>query len=309
MNAIGFVALHRSAPAAGPAPAEVAKAQSIPIAKINRKDSIQVRCSLDETTVKEYATDYMNGAKFPPVVLFTNDTREYFIGDGFHRIHALMENSIQDVLADVRAGESSEALAFALGANKAHGLRMTNSDKVRAVKLALDKWPNYSSRKLGLIVGTSDQLVNKYRRESGANGSHLRIGVDGKEYALPVRETHVREPLNEISPEDFERLKKEREAEKQSNFEATPAPAPTDLTSPGLNQFADGAATGIKTATEELAGAPEPDQTPTDELTPELKSRLHKLVKLWNDAPCKVKKQFMEHVRCYSKELLKGAAL
>jgi hypothetical protein len=82
----------------------------------------QVRVSISEQVVADYAEAMTDGADFPPVVLF-HDGNRYYMGDGFHRGLAAKRIDARDIPADVRVGTATDALWYALGANKANGHR------------------------------------------------------------------------------------------------------------------------------------------------------------------------------------------
>src|SRR5574343_1170380 len=103
----------------------------------------QIRSCIDERTVAEYSEAFLDGAKFPPVVVFHDGSR-YILADGFHRIMAAQRAELLDIAAEVRKGTKSDALRFGLAANAAHGLRRTNADKLRSVSLAVQEWPKLS---------------------------------------------------------------------------------------------------------------------------------------------------------------------
>src|SRR4051812_10700182 len=96
----------------------------------------QSRVCLTDDVVAEYAERMIEGEQFPPVVVF-HDGSDFILSDGFHRVMAAIRNQFKDILADVRKGTKLDALKYALGANRANGLRRTNADKRRCVVLAL----------------------------------------------------------------------------------------------------------------------------------------------------------------------------
>ncbi len=98
----------------------------------------QVRTELHKDVIQEYQEDYLNGAIFPPLVVFAEKGAErYVLADGFHRLYAAIHAGIVEIDVEVHEGGLHDALVYALGANTGHGLRRTNADKVNAVKLAL----------------------------------------------------------------------------------------------------------------------------------------------------------------------------
>ena len=88
----------------------------------------QVRSAIDDDVVDEYVQALADGAQFPPVVVFRADGAE-MLADGFHRVFAYRKAGRFEVPADVYHGTREEALWFALGANRAHGQRLSGTDK------------------------------------------------------------------------------------------------------------------------------------------------------------------------------------
>jgi hypothetical protein len=60
----------------------------VPLAHIHIVGETQARERLDRQVVADYAEAMTEGATFPPVVLFFDGDEGFYIGDGFHRIHA-----------------------------------------------------------------------------------------------------------------------------------------------------------------------------------------------------------------------------
>lgn len=162
--------------------------KKIKLSEIVTDAGTQVRASLNEATVADYAEALADGAEFPPVIVFHDGSR-YIAADGFHRIHAAIKNGARVTECDVRKGSKADALMFALGCNAHHGLRRTNADKRHAVGMALKEFPKLSDRALAEICIVSDHFVGDIRRELTANRSQLppppRIGRDGVERRLP----------------------------------------------------------------------------------------------------------------------------
>ena len=144
----------------------------------------QVRVQPDDATVADYAQHMTDGATFPPIVLF-HDGSAYYLADGFHRVLAARRNDWRDIDADVRVGTKTDALWFALAANKANGRRLTEADKKHAITLALQAWPDRSARQIAEQVGASQDYVNDIRRKTQVSDSRQLYvtGKDGKQYA------------------------------------------------------------------------------------------------------------------------------
>lgn len=145
----------------------------------------QIRAAINETIVCEYAEQMTDGAQFPPIVLF-HDGNQYYLGDGFHRAMAAKRNEFRDIAADVRPGTKTDALWFALGANKTNGQRMTTADKKHAIALALQAWPDRSQTQIAEQIGCTQQWVAQVRAQlkdtSTCNLPDRVTGKDGKSY-------------------------------------------------------------------------------------------------------------------------------
>lgn len=146
----------------------------------------QCRIRQVNEVVEQYARRMAEGDKFPPVVLFKDDNGKYYIGDGWHRLAAMSQLSMLDCMAEVHSGGRAGAVWYALGANEQHGVRITNEDKRRKIKIALREFPDRSNRQIAEQVGVSDKTVGA-ARGSGAEIPHLVVGKDGKKYTRKAK--------------------------------------------------------------------------------------------------------------------------
>lgn len=165
----------------------------IPLVDLRRDGGTQVRETMNAATVQDYADALAEGAEFPAVTVFF-DGAAHWLADGFHRVLAHERAGLVDVLAEVRAGSKEDALIFAAGANRNHGLPMGAGDRRRAVEVLLktEKWASKSAREIAAYVGCSHVTVATIRNEMVSVGQidHLpetRTGKDGKQY--PVKKT------------------------------------------------------------------------------------------------------------------------
>jgi chromosome segregation ATPase len=145
-----------------------------------------MRESINEEVVSEYCQALLNGAQFPPVVLF-NDGKSYYIGDGWTRIFAHKKAGFEIINADVRMGSYDDALDYALGkANSGHGQRYTNADKRKKVLKAVyqDRYKDLSSRKLADVCDVSHEFVAKVRNETGTKPNAVKTIQNGKEVLM-----------------------------------------------------------------------------------------------------------------------------
>jgi hypothetical protein len=124
----------------------------------------QSRAALDDKTVAEYAEAMREGVEFPPVIVF-HDGSTHWLADGFHRRFAAERAGLTDIEADVRAGTTNDALWYALGANRTHGLRLSRGDKRHAVELALRTWPDRTQREIAEQVGCDQGYVAKIKAD------------------------------------------------------------------------------------------------------------------------------------------------
>jgi len=138
------------------------------ILKLNIADlnlSLQMR-SVDEETVANYADKLANGVELPPVDVAFDPEQElpYCLKDGFHRIEAHKKNGATTILAIVAEQNWNDACWDALGANSKHGRPPTPSERKNLVEIALQHFPQYSSRHVAKHVGCSHTTVLKIRQ-------------------------------------------------------------------------------------------------------------------------------------------------
>jgi hypothetical protein len=138
--------------------------ETIEIAAINR--DVQVRVKTDRGVVDDYHRALVSGAVFPPIVVFRDKkTGAVLLADGNHRLDSRIKNGETTIDAEVREGGRREALAYAVGSSKGHGLRFSNADKRNAVTLALkdSKLKKLKDTELADLIGVSQPFVWKLR--------------------------------------------------------------------------------------------------------------------------------------------------
>ena len=155
--------------------------ETVAIAKLLTDSGTQVRSEISEFIVTEYVEALGDGARFPPVVLFRADGADV-LADGFHRVRAYQQAGRDEIEADVYEGGPDEALWFALGANRAHGQRLNDGDKRRAIEMAYKAWPDVSQRRIAAHVGCNQSYVGRVRAQVNPR-IHLPdkvVGRDGR---------------------------------------------------------------------------------------------------------------------------------
>lgn len=144
------------------------EAKTIPMREICPTPHTQVRATLHQDVIEEYAEAMRNGVDFPPVTVFFDGFAEYWIADGWHRYRAAADNGAQEIAAEVAEGTERDALWHAVTkANRAHGVRRTNADKRRTVEILLrdPEWSQFSDRKLAREAGVSHTMVAEVRQD------------------------------------------------------------------------------------------------------------------------------------------------
>lgn len=142
----------------------------------------QARERLDNDTVAEYAEAMERKEKLPPIVCY-HDGSTYWLADGFHRYHAARKRGEKVIEAQVIKGSRDDARWHAAGANKGHGLKRTNADKAKAVRLALALRPNLSDNKIAAHCGVDHKTVAAQRAKASTweiPKSTIRTGADGR---------------------------------------------------------------------------------------------------------------------------------
>ena len=135
---------------------------------------VRARVTLCGGVVSEYAEAMTKKASFPPVVAF-NDGKALWLADGHHRVEAARHAGHTKVCAEVRTGDRRDALLYACGANAAHGVRRTNADKRRAVKLILKdpEWRRWSNREVARRCVVDEGLVRQVRAKLSADDPQM----------------------------------------------------------------------------------------------------------------------------------------
>lgn len=138
--------------------------QAINIDLIRMDGGTQPRQGIFWEVAYEYGDLMAEGVKLPPVTVFY-DGAEYWLADGFHRVHAAKLQEIATLAADVIQGTLEDAQWYSFGANKSHGLMRSNDDKQRAVQAALKhpKCAGLSDRAIAKHVGVDQKTVGTWR--------------------------------------------------------------------------------------------------------------------------------------------------
>lgn len=124
----------------------------------------QMRVSINQDKVSEYAEKMREGGKFPPLKA-TFDGTVYWLYDGFHRYFAAQSAGGTSIEVDYKPGTMEDAQDLALSANNEHGLPRTNEDKRKSVETALsyERHAKKSDREIARLCDVSHTLVAAVR--------------------------------------------------------------------------------------------------------------------------------------------------
>jgi len=163
----------------------------------------QSRAAISEETVTDYAEAMQAGDQFPPVITYF-DGVDYYLADGFHRLHAVKRLGKTSIQADVRTGTLRDAILYSLGANRDHGLRRSNADKRKCVQTLLDdfEWGDLSVNEMARICGVSPQLVLAVKQEMDGGEKVSTVKTNAPKKDKPVKlNTVVETPVENLAPE------------------------------------------------------------------------------------------------------------
>jgi len=157
--------------------------ERLKIADIVLDERTQARAAWDPDLVIEYREAIRMNDLPPPFVFWDKVAKKYFLADGHYRLAAIASMGVTTCHCQVRKGTLRDAIIFACGANREHGLRRTNSDKERAILILLgdDAWRLKSSRWIAETCGVSKELVQKVKQKHGIKDT-IVMGADGKQY-------------------------------------------------------------------------------------------------------------------------------
>jgi uncharacterized ParB-like nuclease family protein len=135
-------------------------------------ERLQSRTEINEGTVSEYAEAILEGADFPPVLVYF-DGINYYLTDGYHRLLAHKRAEKVSILCNVVQGTLRDAVFHSTGVNSAHGMRRTYADKRKAVMTLLDdfEWEGMSNGQISKHCHVSPTFVSDLRKGVGKDTS------------------------------------------------------------------------------------------------------------------------------------------
>ena len=155
--------------------------------KITVDYEINQRTELNVDAVRDYADAMLDGAQFPPIVVF-DDGETLWLSAGAHRVAAARVAQLGELPADIIKGTRRDAILYAVGDNADHGVRRTNADKRRAVQTMLEdpEWSQWSNREIARNCHVDEGTVRNVRESICGNSadSPRKVTRNGTTYTM-----------------------------------------------------------------------------------------------------------------------------
>jgi ParB-like chromosome segregation protein Spo0J len=164
----------------------------VPITNIVVREDLQSRNAMSLEIVEEYAQDLRAGSNFPPIHVVQVD-EQLLLVDGFHRVCAYQKAGLDQIPVRITVGSYTTAVELAVSANQIHGLRRTNADKQRAIKLLFGQAElvAWSDRRIAQRLNVAHKTVASIRRHLEADGQIVsvksRVSTAGRTQRSAVR--------------------------------------------------------------------------------------------------------------------------
>lgn len=173
----------------------------------------QIRKKLDKHLIDEFSDAIKAGAIFPKpgergamVVFAEANSERYILADGFHRLYAHIHAGVEEVDVEIREGDPTDALMYALGANEEHGLRRSKADRRRAIEIALSHPTigQMTRQEIADICHVSKRSVQRVANQKVIDDPKPGPN-DGGESKPPTDEDHRPSPTPDVTQEQVER--------------------------------------------------------------------------------------------------------
>jgi len=165
---------------------------SVVLSSIRLDGDTQVRTSLDQQVVDQYAEQMLDGDKFPPVIVF-HDGSDYWLADGFHRYFATKANAQESIEAEIKNGTLQDAQLYAYGANSRRGLSMSDDDSRNIITKMLKNpvWGRWTNAEIARHVGVSKMTVGRVKNslpaQEGESTKKVYKNQFGKESVIETK--------------------------------------------------------------------------------------------------------------------------
>jgi hypothetical protein len=188
------------------------------IGAIVMDERLQSRVEINEEVVSEYAEAILDGAEFPPVLIFF-DSINYYLTDGYHRLLAHKRAEKVSILCEVRPGSITDAIFHSTGVNTSHGMRRTYADKRKAVMTLLDdfEWRDMSNSQIAKHCRVSPTFVSDLRKGVGKDTGDTvkytsptgKVMEKKKAPGRAAKEPELKEPAKQDQPTDINEQREE----------------------------------------------------------------------------------------------------
>ena len=200
------------------------------IADIHMHETLQPRSAIDQATVDEYAARMREGDRFPPVVVFYDDT-DHWLVDGYHRVYAAQRVNQTNINVKIERGTFEDARWYSYGVNTAHGIRRTNEDKRRAVEAALkhSNAASMSNRDIARHCGVAESTIRNYRESLSAQFAQIEtreVTRNGTTYTMQTANIGTHQEPEPEPPTFFDEPDAQAEAVPVVMVTSTSTPAP-----------------------------------------------------------------------------------
>lgn len=229
------------------------KTIKVPIEQATLDQRCQGRADVSATAVDEYRDLYAAGVEMPPPEVFEVGDALVVV-DGYHRVPAAIMAGVGFLTVRVVGrGSMDDASWYAITVNQGHGVRRTNADKQRVVRMALGNpiGQEQSSATIAKRLGVSVDFVSRLRREwedaqtaKGAPVSETTIDARGRRQ--PKRKPRQ---APDVSSNDTSRVDADVSSDETSRplpFEPEYDPAATAVPMPGYGPDLDDAADAVR---------------------------------------------------------------
>jgi hypothetical protein len=164
----------------------------IAVNMLEHSPRVKVRSGFDKATVARYREAYENGELVEAIVVFRESgTERYVISDGGHRTEGAQQAGVAEIDAEIRDGDETDALKYALGCNAKHGLLRRDSDVQACIKSLMldpvlsDQYRTHQERSelLGMSYKTFQRHFAKWRQSKGGTREERAVRAEMQERA------------------------------------------------------------------------------------------------------------------------------
>ena len=128
------------------------------------------RDSKSKEVLKEYTDVIRRGETLPDPVVF-NDGKTIWLADGLYRLLSHKDLKLKTIVCDLRQGSREDAIWYAAGANREHGMPLTATEKRRAADNVL-RTPELAKK--------SNPIIGEQTGFTGARIQQFRAALEKK---------------------------------------------------------------------------------------------------------------------------------